>query len=107
MNEIEKLEALKNDQAFVEKLGQAKNDEEILALLDEQGIHLTAGQLNEARGGNGELDEDALEDVAGGVRVRDITRAGMIGVKIIGQIVTRLPHITPLLPTPGSPRVTR
>ena len=49
MNEIEKLEALKNDQAFVKKLGQAGSDEEIQALLEGKGIHLTLEELKAAR----------------------------------------------------------
>lgn len=66
MNEIEKLEALKNDQEFVKKLSMAENDEEIQKLLDGQGIHLTLEELKTARSEGGELSEEALENVAGG-----------------------------------------
>lgn len=67
MNEMEKLEALKNDQEFVKKLGQAGSDVEIQALLDGKGIHLTLEELKTARSEGGELSEEALENVAGGM----------------------------------------
>lgn len=67
MNEIEKLEVLKNDQAFVKKLGQAGRDEEIQALLEGKGIHLTLEELKAARSEGSELSEEALENVAGGM----------------------------------------
>ena len=82
MNEIEKLEALKNDQEFVKKLGLAGSDEEIQALLEGKGIHLTLEELKTARSEGGELSEEALENVAGGFA--EIVAGAAIICAIIG-----------------------
>lgn len=61
------FEELSNDSVFREKLSQAQTPEEAVALFHAAGVEMTEAQLrallNEPEG---ELDESALEDVAGG-----------------------------------------
>lgn len=61
------IEELAKDEAFVAKMKAAKDFAEAAALLNAQGIEVTAEELEAiAAAQNGELDEDALENVAGG-----------------------------------------
>lgn len=57
---------------IMEKLDNAANMEEVLSILQENGIEMTADDLKKAVSGSmaagkdGELSEDALDNVAGG-----------------------------------------
>lgn len=58
------------DEAFAAKLEQAKDLNEVAKLFQEKGIDTDAEALQkylESRENSGELDEAALEDVAGGM----------------------------------------
>ena len=55
---VEMLQELENDQEFAAKMEAAKNPQEVMAIMKEYGIAVPAE--------NGELDEDALDTVAGG-----------------------------------------
>lgn len=68
----EKLNALLEDEAFLNKMLNAENPEQVSALFAENGITMSAkeveilrSRLENAEGG--ELSEDQLENVAGGV----------------------------------------
>lgn len=68
---IEKLNALAENQEFADRAAMAATEEETIALLHEFGVDVTAEALNELMAvvpadANGELSEDALEDVSGG-----------------------------------------
>lgn len=71
MEEImEKLNPLWEDEQFVAALAGAETDEEVLKLLGEHGIELNeeeAAEIKAAANRQGELSEDDLEDVAGGI----------------------------------------
>ncbi len=65
----EQIDALMQDEVFVEKFKSAASPEEIIALYKEQGIEVTpenAKASYDYMHGTGELDESALEDVSGG-----------------------------------------
>lgn len=62
------------DQSFIKRLSVAQTPEEAQALLSEKGIELSLDdvrrlpdELERMRGNGDELDEDELEDVAGGM----------------------------------------
>ncbi len=65
---FEKLEALnaQNDQELIDAINNAKSLEEIVGLINAKGIAITEADLT-CFTSDGELTEDALEDVAGGV----------------------------------------
>ena len=64
------LDALMKDEAFNAKLDACQTMEEISALLKANGVEMTADQLQDLMDkSEGELNVDALEDVAGGVSV--------------------------------------
>lgn len=71
MNE-EKLKSLMADEAFVNKLLELETPEEVCAAFEKEGITVTADEISklkeklESAGTEGELSEDALEEVAGG-----------------------------------------
>ena len=66
-----KIEELLKDEAFVDALEQAVSDAEVLALFNSKGVEFKAEDLESIRSefGSGELSEDSLEDVAGGIRI--------------------------------------
>ena len=60
---------LLNDEAFKEQLANTKNYDEVIELFSSKGIEVTEEMLKAAEAAeapNGELDESALEGVAGG-----------------------------------------
>ena len=71
MNE-EKLKSLMADEAFVSKLLERETPEEVCAAFEKEGITVTADEISkikeklEGAETEGELSEDALEEVAGG-----------------------------------------
>ena len=68
MEEFEVSEELK------EKLGKAENLEEVVKILTEEGLEVTKEELEAAlaQGENGELSEEALSAVSGGINWRRI-----------------------------------
>lgn len=74
MNEniIEKLKELENNPEFIEKTAAAGSADEMLAVLGEFGIQLAEADLKDLLAGNaivsenGELSEDALDNISGG-----------------------------------------
>lgn len=60
------LKALLKNPDFVRKLAEAESEEAALALLRSEGVETTMQELAEAVMPQGELDESALENVAGG-----------------------------------------
>ena len=61
------IEELSNDSVFQEKLAQAQTPEEALALLRAAGVEMTEAELQAMLDASeGELDEAAMETVAGG-----------------------------------------
>lgn len=69
----QKLQELKNDQAFISKLSECKSGENLMEVFSEHGINFSEDELEiikkmaEAEQANGELSEEALENVSGGV----------------------------------------
>ncbi|MBR2731162.1 MAG: Nif11-like leader peptide family RiPP precursor [Clostridia bacterium] len=77
MSTKEKIDALMQDENFVEKFKAAGSPEEITALYKQQGIEITeenAKASYDYMHGTGELDESALEKVSGG------SMRGVIGI---------------------------
>ncbi len=75
----EKLNALLKDQDFIEKLTNSETDTDVQALLTENGVELTLEEINAIKkgvdahiSGDGELSEDELENVAGGIDIGGI-----------------------------------
>ena len=69
-NEIALKKALE-DEAFVKELVEMENPEEVQAALNAKGAEITVDEVKAiakslSQQAEGELDEDALEDVAGG-----------------------------------------
>lgn len=59
----EKLQELENDREFAAKMEEAKNPQDVMAIMKEYGIEMTAE--------NGEMSEDALDNIAGGGKLWD------------------------------------
>lgn len=89
----EKITALLQDEDFVERLTSAQTMEDKLAVLHEEGIEMTSDELRQAmkdgeqllkdKGlltADGELGEDALENVAGGRNWKMVAVGAVIGV---------------------------
>ena len=65
------LEKVLADEAFVKELAEMENPEEVQAALNAKGAEITVDEVKAiakslSQQAEGELDEDALEDVAGG-----------------------------------------
>lgn len=85
MDEQKKIELLMENDTFVEKLKSKTSFEEVAALFEEEGITVSAEDLRLAANEsdlNGELKEDALDKVAGGIVV-----ASMVAKKFAKIIV--------------------
>lgn len=68
----DKLNALLEDNAFIDKILNAENPEQVSALFAENGVTLSVKEVEILRSrlentDNDELSEDQLENVAGGV----------------------------------------
>ncbi len=69
-----------NTEKLAKQLESCKSNEDTLKVLAENGIEITAEEMNEVMNQlqpqetTGELDENALEDVAGGILLPRITR---------------------------------
>ena len=77
----EKIENLMQDTELMQKLENVKSAEEIIALLGEQGLEVSeenAQAALAALNSNGELSEEDLEKVAGGVGPWGLIAAGAV-----------------------------
>ena len=67
----EKMQELQNDPEFISKFVECETAEAVCELFAQKGIEVTPEELNKAyetlNAPEGELNEDALDDVAGGV----------------------------------------
>lgn len=87
-----KIEA---DHSLVEKLVALETSEEVQSLLKEQGLEFSFEEINMLRdvlvktiekGNNGELSDEDLEDVAGGIAITLATVGILFG--IAGSVAT-------------------
>lgn len=71
-NVKERLTQLAGDEEFLQKLGETESFEDVAELFTEQGVEITAEELKAAMADEpeGELDEAALSEVAGGVSLK-------------------------------------
>lgn len=99
MNEqaMKRLSELARDKSFIQALKACQSNEETLKTLERFGVSISAEELTELLkavppegDADGELSEDSLEDVAGGVGLR-MTGAWKAAIPLI-------PRLTPLLP---------
>ena len=64
---MDQLNSLMKDEAFTAKLDVCQSLEEVSALLKDNGVDMSEAQLQDlVDKSEGELNEDVLEDVAGG-----------------------------------------
>jgi predicted ribosomally synthesized peptide with nif11-like leader len=63
------IDVLAKDMKFIEKLEQTQSEDEVLALFKENGVELSQDELKAfvSESQKEELDEDSLDDVAGGI----------------------------------------
>ena len=63
------LEKLMQSEEFTKKLESAQNLDEVLVMVKEHGVEITKEEVEAAlkKLDEGELDENSLEDVAGGI----------------------------------------
>ena len=97
----EKLKELLSDEAFAKQILSAESAESVQAMLEEKGVSLTieeiekTGELLEhyAEGQDGELSEDDLEGVAGGVDLSSLglplAVVGTFGLALLGYKAIR------------------
>ena len=85
---MEKLDQLLENEAFLDKIYSCESEKEIADTLTENGIEMSEEevkdmleQVSAGKSTGGELDETALEGVAGG---------RIIGAVIIGKIVEKI-----------------
>lgn len=96
-----KLEELMQDEEFTAKLEKAKDLDEVLAMLKEQGIELSKENLETAvrQLDESELDESSLEAVAGG----SVFSSVIAGARALAKWLKQHPGILPT-PSPIRPR---
>lgn len=69
---LEQLNQLSQNSAFADKLAVCENTDTLVTILEAEGIHASASELEEAlsvfvsNGSNAELSEDVLDNVNGG-----------------------------------------
>lgn len=89
-----KLEELKGNGEFTEKVNKAESYEELADLFSEEGLEVTAEEIsdfaNEIKTFEGELKEDDLESVAGG----SLSVIVGIGATLISGVWATLPGET-------------
>ena len=82
------IEELVNDKEFTSKLENAKDLAEIAALFQAQGFEVTEEQLKAGlMAEDGELDETALDSVAGGGLIKTIFKVVLMIVKECVQVL--------------------
>ena len=74
------------DESFSAKLDACQSLEEVSALLKDNGVDMTEAELQDLMDkAQGELNEDSLEDVAGGLlAVRAVAGAVRLGLYLAG-----------------------
>ncbi len=91
MNE-QQIKELFSDEAFVSSIMEMENPEDVQKALSAKGLELSLAEIKaiqEALSSNeGELSEDELEDVAGGVAFTAIISALIIGGAAAGGAFT-------------------
>lgn len=94
----DKLNALLEDNAFIDKILNAENPEQVSALFAENGVTLSVKEVEILRSrlentDNDELSEDQLENVAGGVDldlIDDVLKSAVkIGERLYDSISRR------------------
>lgn len=94
----DKLNALLENEAFIEKILNAENPEQVSALFAENGVTLSVKEVEILRSrlentDNDELSEDQLENVAGGVDldlIDDVLKSAVkIGERLYDSISRR------------------
>ena len=88
------LEKVLADEEFVKGLAEMENPEEVRDALNAKGAEVTTEEVQEiakalSQHAEGELDEDALEDVAGGIAIGAIITGVTVGIDIIRRIRRR------------------
>lgn len=63
------IEELLDNEVVQEELRNAKDLVEAATILNARGVEISAEQLEAALAEDGELGEDALEDIAGGLKI--------------------------------------
>lgn len=78
-NMKERLTQLAGDEEFLQKLGETESFEDVAELFTEQGVEITAEELKAAMADEpeGELDEAALSEVAGGISLKYVIKIAM------------------------------
>ncbi len=93
MNREALVEKIMQDQAFVDQLSDAESAEAAQKLFASKGVEFTLEEVKAIAAGvqaeNGELSEDDLEAVSGGVSLKDVDTI----VKIINGVVTIIDKI--------------
>ena len=96
----ERIYAIANllqDEAFITELKQAEDFGKIVILFAEYGVPVTPEELGViqegAIGEEGELYEDDLENVAGGLI---LSNAARVGLKVLGDVLNNLPKPMPI-----------
>jgi len=92
MENLEKFKSLASNDAFLEKLISAKDDEEIKACFKEQGVEISDKELEtfkeefkkRASSETGKLSDEGLEEIVGGLSVRKGTSDGAFAGSITG-----------------------
>ena len=86
------LEELMQNGEFTEKLEKAKDLDEVVAMIKEEGVEITIEELRAAieQNDEGELDEDKLEAVSGGSMVS-------WGLKQLIEWLRKHPHLRPFI----------
>lgn len=85
----ERINALLADEAFVAKMEQAESVEAVAALFQAEGVEVTAEEIGEYLGKiEDELDENALDDVAGGAAAL-IIAGGMVIAKALYDLLVK------------------
>ena len=80
---------------FTKKLESAQNLDEVLVMVKEQGVEITKEEVEAAlkKLDEGELDENSLEDVAGGAAAWKIGIG--VGVRLLAEFVKRYGYFLP------------
>ena len=81
------IEALLQDEAFAKEVNEAKNLEDVARLFNDKGIEVSAADIQKAMDSSdsGELSEENLEAVAGGL-ITPIVAGAVIGAYLIGKM---------------------
>lgn len=81
----EKIQALMENAEFAAKMEQAESVAELVALFNAEGVEVTEAALKQAMktAENEEMDEAALESVAGGASLKTVFSVAKVGAKAL------------------------